>query len=318
MLALSRPPLSSSPLPSRTNEPSPSERATSASACAFTIAARSLASSPSGNSGKEAKAMSVTTRPRTESPRNSSRSLVVSRPCSNAYERCVSAVTLRPSSTKRMPKAASRASGPGCDDVSVWVTPSLDLDGLPARVVPAVRAHAVGKLRLMTLWALRVRGLFRFPVRGALVTPRLALLLLGDCHLFIPSYVLAQVRVRVLASLTPCRSLLRRPLRALAVGLAGVGLRAMQGFEQLAETCPARVDVGLRARALAAVQVAAAAGAQTPAIGTAHRGERQLDTDQVADHLIGIEEALRFQRVLIGVLVRERREQLANLDGELL
>ena len=46
----------------------------------FTIAARSLASAPSGRSGYAAYAMSVTTSPSTESPRNSRRSFVISVP----------------------------------------------------------------------------------------------------------------------------------------------------------------------------------------------------------------------------------------------
>ena len=41
--------------------------------------------------GRRAYAMSVTTSPSTESPRNSSRSFVTGSPCSNAKERCVSA-----------------------------------------------------------------------------------------------------------------------------------------------------------------------------------------------------------------------------------
>ena len=57
----------------------------------FTIAARSLASSPSGISGNSRKAMSVTTMPSTASPRNSRRSLLTGSSCSNAYERWVSA-----------------------------------------------------------------------------------------------------------------------------------------------------------------------------------------------------------------------------------
>ncbi len=61
----------------------------------LTIAARSLASAPSGRSGYEAYAMSVTTSPSTESPRNSRRSFVISVPCSNAYERCVSAAVAK-------------------------------------------------------------------------------------------------------------------------------------------------------------------------------------------------------------------------------
>ena len=56
--------------------PGSSSRATSASARMLTTAARSLASWPSGRSGWPLYRVSVTTRPSTESPRNSSRSLV--------------------------------------------------------------------------------------------------------------------------------------------------------------------------------------------------------------------------------------------------
>src|SRR4051812_11211373 len=94
MLALSRPPVVSSPLPSSRYGPSPygpSTRATSASARMLTTLARSLASWPSGSSGWLWNSADVITTPRTESPRNSSRSLVGRPPFSYAYERWVSA-----------------------------------------------------------------------------------------------------------------------------------------------------------------------------------------------------------------------------------
>src|SRR5580693_8246398 len=64
-------------------------RATPASARMLTTAARSFASCPSGRSGYSLKRVSVTIRPSTESPRNSSRSLVGSPPFSYANERGV-------------------------------------------------------------------------------------------------------------------------------------------------------------------------------------------------------------------------------------
>ena len=57
----------------------------------LTTAARSLASFPSGRSGCSRNRVSVTIRPRTESPRNSSRSLVGRPPFSYAKDLCVSA-----------------------------------------------------------------------------------------------------------------------------------------------------------------------------------------------------------------------------------
>ena len=50
-----------------------------------------------------------------------------------------------------MPSAPSNASGPGRDEASAGVTPSLDLDGLPAGVVTAIPTHAVRELGLVTL-----------------------------------------------------------------------------------------------------------------------------------------------------------------------
>src|SRR5437667_160596 len=94
MLALSRPPVASSPLPSSRYGPSPngpSRRATSASARMLTTLARSLASWPSGRSGWLLYRAVVMITPSTASPRNSSRSLVGRPPFSYAYERWVSA-----------------------------------------------------------------------------------------------------------------------------------------------------------------------------------------------------------------------------------
>src|SRR5438309_1935535 len=63
MLALSRPPDCSSPLPSRTLSPRPNSRATSARVVMLTMPARNLASSPSDLSGKARYPSSVTTSP---------------------------------------------------------------------------------------------------------------------------------------------------------------------------------------------------------------------------------------------------------------
>ena len=59
---------------------------------------------------------------------------------------------------------------------------SLTLDRLAPGVIAAVAADPMRKLGLMALWALGVRGRLRLPVRRALVTPRLALLLLRNRH----------------------------------------------------------------------------------------------------------------------------------------
>ena len=40
-----------------------------------------------------------------------------------------------------------------------------------------------------------------------------------------------------------------------------------------------------------------------PAVGAAQRRERQLDPDRVADHLVGFDQALGVERVVVGVLV---------------
>src|SRR6185312_16106431 len=123
--------------------------------------------------------MSVTISPRTESPRNSRRSLVTSSACSNAKDRCVSAASRRPGSRKATPSAVSSAPTGTASGDPTWL---LDLDRLAAGVVAAVGAHAVGLLRLFALRARAVRGRLGLPCRTALRGAGLALLLLGDCH----------------------------------------------------------------------------------------------------------------------------------------
>src|SRR5262245_41731531 len=123
--------------------------------------------------------MSVTISPSTESPRNSKRSFVTSRPCSNANERWVSAASRSAGVPKATPSAASSAPTGTASGDPTWL---LDLDRLAAGVIPAVAAHAVGLLRLLALWARAVRGRLGLPRRATLGGAGLALLLLGDCH----------------------------------------------------------------------------------------------------------------------------------------
>src|SRR5919201_3687813 len=199
MLDLSRPPLCSSPFPRRTTDPTPSDRATSASEVMLTTAARSFASEPSGKSGKSLYARSVTTRPRTESPRNSRRSLVMPNPFSNAYDRWVSAASRSSASANSTPSARSRT--PRDDGPRTSATRLLDLDSLTPRVVPAVPADPVRKLGLMAVRTLRVGRCLALPVRGSFCASRLALLLLGYGHIHLPCssvVILGQERVQLL------------------------------------------------------------------------------------------------------------------------
>ncbi len=71
----SRPPEASSPLPRRRCRPRSSSMATSARQTEFTTALRTSVSAPSSSSGSARNTWSATTKPSTESPRNSSRSL---------------------------------------------------------------------------------------------------------------------------------------------------------------------------------------------------------------------------------------------------
>src|SRR3954447_12663030 len=123
--------------------------------------------------------MSVTIRPSTESPRNSRRSFVTSRPCSNANDRCVNAASRSPGSRNTTPSATSSAPTWTASGDRTWL---LDLDRLAARVVTAVRTHAVRLVRLLALRAGAVRARRRLPRRAALGGASLALLLLRDSH----------------------------------------------------------------------------------------------------------------------------------------
>src|SRR4030095_10081564 len=114
--------------------------------------------------------MSVTTRPRTASPRNSSRSLVGRPPFSYANDRWVNAQTYSSSPPKRMPRAFSIG----------WRL--LDLNDLTPTVVPAVLADGVRQLGLPALGAGRVGRGHRLPMRPAVPGLGPRRLTLGDGH----------------------------------------------------------------------------------------------------------------------------------------
>src|SRR5262245_53916269 len=246
MLLLSRPPLISSPRPSRTNRPSPRSRAASARAPMLTMAARSLASSPSGISGNSRKAMSVTTTPSTASPRNSSRSLLTGRSCSNACDRWVRASWRNEPSRNRTPRM--RSSAFELSGVFASVTLLLDLDRLTAGVVAAVRAHPVRQLGLVALRALRVRRRLRLPVGLALGAAGVALASFRYRHRFL--------------RLVSCRS-------GFLVG--GLERPVQQGVQRGPPWVRALVP-----RTFAQIPIAAAGLAEPQAVGAAQRGERHL------------------------------------------
>src|SRR5439155_20858729 len=279
MLALSRPPDCSSPLPSRTTAPRSRSRATSASAVMFTIAARSFARSPSGMPGYIRYARSVTTRPSTESPRNSSRSFVIVRSCSNANDRWVREASRSSGSWKEPPSARSSASSRWSTDASLTLL--LDLDRLEAGVVPAVPADAVRKLRLFALRACAVRRRFAFPGRTTLRGPRLALLLLRDGHR-VGSFLVSSVEV----------------------GQIG---------EQIGEHREPLIELGV-AGTLPQVAVPATRCAEPLAVRATERGERHLDPDHIADHLVGFELSVRTQWVGVGFLVGMAHEELMEVQ----
>ncbi len=178
MEALSRPPVPSSPRPSRMKEPRSRPRPTSASARELTTAARSLASWPSGRSGWVVYSVSVTTRPSTESPRNSRRSLVGRPPFSYAYERWVSARTRRADSS-RYPSRPSRSvwdeaalllsacfSALDSSDIAP-LTSRSDLEDLALVVGAAARARNVLELRLLATLTRNQGGDRSLPLRPA-------------------------------------------------------------------------------------------------------------------------------------------------------
>src|SRR5215207_7715513 len=123
--------------------------------------------------------MSVTTRPRTASPRNSSRSLVGRPPFSYANDRCVKAQTYSSSPPKRIPRAFSIG----------WRL--LDLNDLTPTVVPAVLADGVRQLGLPALGTGRVRRGHRLPVGPAVPGLGPRRLTLGDGHRLPPEELCA-------------------------------------------------------------------------------------------------------------------------------
>src|ERR671931_520640 len=221
--------------------------------------------------------MSVTTRPRTASPRNSSRSFVTSWSCSNAKERCVSAAVRIWGSWNVTPRASSSAdrSEP---PARRRLTSALDLHGSATRVVAAVRAHAVRDLRLMALRALRVRGGLGLPVRPALGPAAVTLSTLRYRH--------------------------RSSLSSGSVVLA-----------ERVERVPAGIDRVI-ARALAEVAVPAAPRAEPQAVRTAERREGELEHDRVPDDRLGVERQVRLERVVV-LRTRLANDHLVHVDREI-
>ena len=206
--------------------------------------------------------MSVTTTPRTESPRNSSRSFVT-----------VEAVLERVGPMRQRGFAQGGVGELDTEGVveGVGARPArgrrpralLDLDRLPACVVPAVAAHPVRELGLLALGAFGDGGASPSSWRRACRR--------GTCS--------ASSSVRPSVSFLP----VLRSRDAVSSGPSGGGVF---------ELGPAGIDLGVVAGALAEVAVAAADAAQALAVGAVQRRERQLHADRVADHLLGVEPAL--------------------------
>src|SRR5947199_169162 len=94
--------------------------------------------------------MSVTIRPSTESPRNSRRSFVTSRACSNANDRWVSAASRRPGSRKATPSAASSAPPGTASGDPTWL---LDLGRVVARALAEVAVAAARRAQALAIGA---------------------------------------------------------------------------------------------------------------------------------------------------------------------
>src|SRR5437870_1959182 len=244
----SRPPDSTSPRPRCRWGPRPSSRATSASTPMLTVAARSLAISPSGRWGNSEKIMSVTTSPSTASPRNSNRSLFVTPPCSKAYDRCVSESRgrwglwkriWRPSSNS-LPTAASRGpSSPGSG-----VSKLFDLNDLTARVVAALPADSVGHLGRVALGADGLPRGGKLPGGPAVAGGGSRFLSLGQWHLGVP----------------------------------------LQLRERASQWRPAQVLGFLGVAAVGAVEIGSARGAQPTAVLVVQGSQREGEHDHVAEH----------------------------------
>src|SRR3954454_6005658 len=300
MLVLSRPPLSSSPFPSKRNRPTSSSRATSASAVMFTIAARSFASSPSGNSGNVRYAMSVTTMPRTASPRNSRRSLCVVWSFSNAYERCVSARSRSERSLNRTPSTRSSAFAPSAAATAVTrprspgarrSTRSSCTRGAAASVGDTADTRSTSRAGTSTApcaWR---------PAYGTGVASGPASFRLPSCG-FRP--------------LVPDRSgQVSRSVPSARLGAAGLVVVDLRQHQAL-EGRPSRVDL-LVAGAFAEVAVAAADRTQAFAVRAVQRRERHLEHDRVAPDRLGDERDVDLEAVVV-VLGRVLRHEFGERD----
>src|SRR5919106_530699 len=281
MEVLSRPPESSSPRPSRSSSPSRRSRATSASVIMFTVAARSLARSPSGRSGNRRYARSVTTRPSTASPRNSSRSFVRSLPCSNACDRWVSDWMRRSWSRNRTRRARSRLVPRPSTLASI---PAL----LPLVTLRPRRPGARGSTRSSrtpgaAAWAAGTAGTGcrwgEFRASGP-----------GGCPAGSPWSSASEPPSLLLVQLQP------------------------------GERGPPGIDRGA-ARALAEVPVASAPFAQAEAVGTAQRRERHGQHHAVPDHRLQVDGLVPERVLVVLLAGRGREQlgdlQTERLPGRL-
>src|SRR3954469_15472698 len=229
MDALSRPPVPSSPRPSRMKEPRSSPRPTSASARELTTAARNFASWPSGRSGWVVYSVSVTTRPSTESPRNSSRSLVGRPPCSYAYERWVSARTRRadsslypsrPSNSVWDEAVLSAGAFPLTRDAfflgvdTVPLTGRSDLEDLALVVGAASRARDVLQLGLVAALARNQGGDRSLPLRPAVARVAARHLPLRNSHGYFSCFSSTPASAPLISSFSPSCMVPASPCKA--------------------------------------------------------------------------------------------------------
>src|SRR4051794_14648024 len=263
---LLRPPVDSSPRPSLMCRPRSMVRATSARARALTTAARSFARRPSDRSGWARNSVSVTTTPRTESPRNSSRSLVGSPPFSYANDRCVKARSSCSASSVGVPSASRRSSYDERSATGVAVRGPDD----------GLREDRTGRSRgrrgAAGAWRRR-RGWRTSPVRGR----RPSTASDGDACCYATSFASGQ----------PLNSLL------LSAGDAAghlVVFSSVSAQRQRSEPGPTWVDLFLVLVAGSVCEPDAAFGAQSRAVVLAQRLERQLEHLRIPQHRFEVEQ----------------------------
>src|SRR5439155_22973437 len=131
--------------------------------------------------------------------------------------------------------------------------------------------------------AYAVRRRFALLGRTSLGAPRLALLLLRDGHR-VGSFLVSSVEV----------------------GQIG---------EQIGEHREPLIELGV-AGTLPQVAVPATRRAELLAVRATERGERHLDPDHIADHLVGFELSVRTQWVGVGFLVGMAHEELMEVQPE--